>query len=100
MFFTEDKILYYKFKYAQKEKTKQNIVSDINFKFNATHNASSYYRKEKNISLETYENILKDIKNLYLKINNKISNEKSILAIDGKKLKIFLISKHKKYIFL
>jgi len=80
---TEDKILYYKFKYAQKEKTKQNIVSDINFKFNATHNASSYYRKEKNISLETYENILKDIKNLYLKINNKISNEKSILAIDG-----------------
>lgn len=77
---SEDKLIYYKFKYSQKEETKQNIVSNINFKFNTIHNASSYYRKEKNISLETYENILKDIKSLHSKINN---NNDSLLAIDG-----------------
>ena len=77
----EDKLMYYKFKYSQKEKTKQNIVSNINFKFNTIHNASSYYRKEKNISVDTYNNILTDIKNLHSKIND--NNNKSIIAIDG-----------------
>ena len=77
---SEDKLIYYKFKYSQKEKTKQNIVSNINFKFNTIHNASSYYRKEKNISVDTYNNILTDIKNLHSKIND---NNKSIIAIDG-----------------
>ena len=83
---SEDKLVYYKFKYSEKEETKQNIVSNINFKFNTNHNASSYYRKEKNISLTTYENILTDIKKLYLKINNSNSNNNnnnSLLAIDG-----------------
>ena len=82
---SEDKLIYYKFKYSQKEETKQNIVSNINFKFNTIHNASSYYRKEKNISFETYENILKDIKNLHSKINNNNNNNNndSLLAIDG-----------------
>jgi len=81
---SEDKLVYYKFKYSEKEETKQNIVSNINFKFNTNHNASSYYRKEKNISLTTYENILTDIKKLYLKINNNNSdNNNSLLAIDG-----------------
>ena len=78
---SEDKLIYYKFKYSQKEKTKQNIVSNINFKFNTIHNASSYYRKEKNISFDTYNNILTDIKNLHSKIND--NNNKSIIAIDG-----------------
>lgn len=79
---SEDKLIYYKFKYSQREVTKQNIVSNINFKFNTIHNASSYYRKEKNISFETYENIFKDIKNLHSKINNNNNND-SLLAIDG-----------------
>ena len=30
---SEDKLIYYKFKYSQKDETKQNIVSNINFKF-------------------------------------------------------------------
>jgi len=80
---SEDKLIYYKFKYSQREKTKQNIVSNINFKFNTIYNASSYYRKERNISLTTYENILTDIKKLYLKINNNNDNNNSLLAIDG-----------------
>ena len=86
---SEDKLIYYKFKYTQGEETKQNIVSNINFKFNTSHIASSYYRKEKNISLVTYENIFTDIKDLYSKINNSNinnnnnNNNKSIIAIDG-----------------
>jgi hypothetical protein len=83
---SEDKLVYYKFKYSQREETKQNIVSNINFKFNTNHNASSYYRKEKNISLTTYENILTDIKKLYLNINNNSNSNNSnnsLLAIDG-----------------
>ena len=43
---SEDKLIYYKFKYSLKEETTQNIVSNINFKFNTIHNASSYYIKE------------------------------------------------------
>jgi len=85
---SEDKLIYYKFKYTKGTETKQNIVSNINFKFNTSHNASSYYKKEKNISLDTYKNILKDIKDLYSKINNDNNNDndnnnKSIIAIDG-----------------
>jgi hypothetical protein len=70
------KINYYiiNYKYLQKEETKQNIVSNINFNFNTSHNVSSYYRKEKNISLETYNNILIDLKNLSLKINDDINS--------------------------
>jgi hypothetical protein len=80
---SEDKLIYYKFKYSQKEQIKQNIVSNINFNFNTIHNASSYYRKERNISLITYENILTDIKKLYSKINNNDNSNNSLLAIDG-----------------
>jgi hypothetical protein len=79
---SEDRLIYYKFKYTKGSDTKQNIVSNINFKFNTSHNATSYYKKEKNISLDTYKNILTDIKNLYSKINNSNNNE-SIIAIDG-----------------
>ena len=80
---SEDKLIYYKFKYTKGTETKQNIVSNINFKFNTSHNATSYYKKEKNISLDTYKNILRDIKDLYSKINNDNNNNKSIIAIDG-----------------
>lgn len=81
----EKHLLFYKFKYSQGTETKQNIVSTLNFKYNKSFNESSYYRKEKNISLKTYENILTDIKKLYFSITNNSDNSKKIplVAIDG-----------------
>ncbi len=77
----ERNLLYYKFKYTQINKSKQCIVSNINYTNNTIHNVTSYYRKENNISVDTYSNILKDINNLYLSLNKNIKDK--LISIDG-----------------
>lgn len=78
---SERNLLFYKFKYTQYNKTKQEIVSDINYKNNTSHYISSYYRKEQNISLDTYNNILKKIYDLYLLL--VLNNKNKLISIDG-----------------
>jgi len=77
----EKNLLYYKFKYTQINKSKQCIVSNINYTNNTIHNVTSYYRKENNISIDTYSNILKDINNLYLSLNKNTKDK--LISIDG-----------------
>lgn len=77
----ERNLLYYKFKYTQINKSKQNIVSNINYNNNTTHNVTSYYRKENNISIDTYTNILTHINNLYLSLNKNTVDK--LISIDG-----------------
>ncbi len=77
----ERNLLYYKFKYTQINKSKQCIVSNINYTNNTNHNVTSYYRKENNISIDTYSNILKDINNLYLSLSK--NTEDKLISIDG-----------------
>ena len=79
---SEQQLLYYKFKYSEGTTTKQNIVASLNFDNNNRFHETSYYRKEKNISLETYKNILIDIQNLYLDYNGN-KNKTSLIAVDG-----------------
>jgi TPP-dependent 2-oxoacid decarboxylase len=81
---SERNLVYYKFKYSEINKTKQNIVSAINYKNNTTHNVTSYYRKEQHLSIDTYSNILTDINKLYLSLcpTTTITNNK-LISIDG-----------------
>ncbi len=78
---SERNLLYYKFKYSEINKTKQHIVSSINYKNNSCHNVTSYYRKEQHLSIDTYSNILKDINNLYLSMVPNTENK--LISIDG-----------------
>jgi hypothetical protein len=85
-------LILYKFLYAQEYTTKQEIVSTINYNNNSSFEASSYYRKENNISVVFYKNIFVDIQNLYFSIckdyninniNNITKDDTKLIAIDG-----------------
>ena len=75
-------VLLFRFKYSQKNKTKQNIISNINFHNKEVINRSSFYRKDKNIPLKYYKYIFTSIKKLY---NEQIKdkNKMDIIAVDG-----------------
>lgn len=75
-------ILLYKFKYSELTKTKQNVVSEINYNNNKVIDRTSFYKKYKNIPLKYYKDIFSSIKKLY---NEKLKdkNKMDIIAVDG-----------------
>lgn len=77
----QDAILY-RFKYAQIDSTKDEIVSTINYNNKTNFVRSSYESKENNIGLRIYNNLLAKIKELYFNYfcDNK---QQRYIAIDG-----------------
>jgi len=75
-------ILLYKFKYSELTKTKQSVVSEINYNNKKVVDRTSYYKKDNNIPLKYYKYIFINIKKLY---NEKIKdkNKMDIIAVDG-----------------
>ena len=75
-------ILLYRFKYSELTKTKQQIVSEINFNNKEVIDRTSFYKKDNNIPLKYYKYIFTCIKKLY---NEKIKdkNKIDIIAVDG-----------------
>jgi len=75
-------ILLFRFKYSQKNKTKQNIISNINCHNDDVVDRTSFYRKDNNIPLKYYKYIFTSIKKLY---NEQIKdkNKMNIIAVDG-----------------
>ena len=75
-------ILLYKFKYSELTKTKQSVVSEINYNNKKVVDRTSYYKKDNNIPLKYYKYIFTNIKKLY---NEKIKdkNKMDIIAVDG-----------------
>jgi hypothetical protein len=74
--------LLYRFKYSELTKTKQQIVSEINFNNKNVIDRTSFYKKDNNIPLKYYKYIFTCIKKLY---NEKIKdkNKMDIIAVDG-----------------
>jgi hypothetical protein len=81
-------ILLYRFKYSQINKTKQNIVSEINFNNKKVIDRTTFYRKDNNIPLKFYKYLFDSIKNFY--------NEKN--KFKGKNGKILYLMKNIKNI--
>lgn len=77
-------LLIYNYKYAHINTTKQSIVNNINFKNGKTHDRTNYIRKERNIPLQIYELIAKEITNLCNNYYKNLKNdEPKYIAIDG-----------------
>ena len=70
----------YKFKYASINETKQNIINEYNFNNNTSIVRSSFYEKERNISVSIYKNIFFKLGSLYKQLVNNIT---TIIAVDG-----------------
>ena len=70
----------YKFKYASINETKQNITNEYNFNNNTSIVRSSFYEKERNISISIYKNIFFKLSSLYKQLVNNIT---TIIAVDG-----------------
>lgn len=88
-------ILNYMFNYSLINTTKQQIVSDFNYKMNAIYDRSSFYKKELQIPLIFYQNLFNKIKNLLDKIMNKNSNLYNLIAVDGTYSNTNLHNEHK-----
>jgi len=71
----------YKFFYSEINKTKSEITSSINFDNGNKISTTSFYRKERNISIQLYENILVGIRKIFNKVCDK--NSISIISVDG-----------------
>lgn len=57
--------IYYRFLYSKINTTKKNISSRLNYENNMKADRTSYERKENNIPLSLYEDLFKQIKDLY-----------------------------------
>ena len=75
-----DAILF-NFLYTQKNVTKQNIVSNLNFINDSTFYINAYRKKEEHISCDFYNSILNELLVLSNKIND--NNNLKYVAIDG-----------------
>lgn len=75
--------LLYKFEYSKVNKTKQNIVSELNIKNNKNTFANSFFYRENQIPVLVYENIYKNISDLYKTLKNIDPNEQIKVAVDG-----------------
>jgi hypothetical protein len=74
--------IYYRFKYAEKNVTKQEITSSINLLNNTSFARNNIDGKEKNISLEFYKSLFSKI----IKVHNKYvpkSKDLIVVAVDG-----------------
>ena len=74
---------YCRFAYSQKNKTKENITSELNFinKLEDHADRTSYFRKEESISINLYKNLYEDVKNVHKKIINE--HELRCIPVDG-----------------
>jgi hypothetical protein len=88
-------VLDYIFNYSFIDTTKQQIVSDYNFKNNTNYNRSSFYKKELNIPLIFYQNLFIKVKKLLDKIMNKNLNLYNVIAVDGTYSNTNLHNEHK-----
>lgn len=88
-------VLNYIFNYSFINSTKQQIVSDFNFKNNTDYDRSSFYKKELNIPLIFYQNLFLKIKNLSNKLMNKNLNLFNVIAVDGTYSNTNLHNQHK-----
>jgi len=88
-------VLNYIFNYSFINTTKQQIVSDYNFKNNTNYNRSSFYKKELNIPLTFYQNLFFKVKQLLNKTINKNLNLYNVIAVDGTYSNTNLHNEHK-----
>ncbi len=75
-------IIKYGLLYSQINKTKIDVVSHINFENNHKSNRTSFYRKERNCSIELYKTILNKLRKFYNEEYNN-NNKISIMSVDG-----------------
>ena len=75
-------LFYYRFLYSKNNTTKQQIVSSINYTNGIHFSRQSYEKKENNIPVEIYKNILNKISKYFNDTHNNINNVK-LIAIDG-----------------
>lgn len=80
---TFEDVLSYIFNYSFIDTTKQSIVSNYNFNNNNSIDRSTFYKKEKLISISFYNNIFLKIKQLLNKYLNKKDNIYNVIAVDG-----------------
>jgi len=78
---TLEDIISYRFYYSEYNKTKQSIISSLNYENNKMIHLTSYIKKENNIPLSFYQNTFNEIKNELSNVINKDSL--NIFAIDG-----------------
>lgn len=78
---TLEDLIMYRFNYSEYNKTKQSIISSLNYDNNKTTHLSSYIKKENKIPLTFYQNTFDEIQKLLINIVNKESL--NIFAIDG-----------------
>jgi len=73
-------IISYRFNYSECNKTKQSIVSSLNYDNNKKVHLSSYLKKEEKIPIDFYKKTFLEIKDLFGNKNDDLLN---IIAIDG-----------------
>ena len=78
--------LFYRFLYADKDKSKQEIVSGINNVNNTNFKRQSFDGKESNIPIETYKTILNEIIIHYNKITSPSNNDIDLIKIDNESI--------------
>ena len=76
-------VLYYKFLYTFKNNSKQNIVSNINFKNNKLIDRTTYHKKDLKINVSFYYDLFDKIKKNYNDLFNKNISNYDIIAVDG-----------------
>lgn len=71
--------IYYRFSYTSKNTTKESITSDLNYTNNTALSRQAFDRKENNIPINMYRNILNKIIHFY---NNYTNSDNNINIID------------------
>ena len=83
---TINNLIEFMFRYSDKNKTQQSIISNINKTNKKCITRTSYYNKEKNIDCDLYYNILNISKNFLNEIEHNFNNNKkfkNIFIFDG-----------------
>ena len=75
--------LNYKFNYSVPGKSKEQVIAEINTKKNETTDRRSYDYREKQISVDIYNDIYNKVKNLYNKLMIIDDDKDKIIAVDG-----------------
>ena len=73
--------LLFRFRYTKIHVTKQEIISNINYKNNTTFNRYSFHKKEEHINVKFYNYLFEEIVKLYKKISP--NNKMSYVPVDG-----------------
>ena len=73
--------LLFRFRYTKIHVTRQEIISNINYKNNTTFNRYSFHKKEEHINVKFYNYLFEEIVKLYKKISP--NNKMSYVSVDG-----------------